>query len=471
METIVVIPASGGEEARIADSYQSPLQVAGPFLTWTSDSGRLVIARRRSPGGPYELELVSLEDKSIRRLTVPPADSWGDTGPAISPDGAKLLFTRTRSLGISELLLISLSKNLEAGGEPLAVPTGGAYPHSPVWIDNDEIVFCTGLVKTGTARLFSLRINAAGSRMRDQPAPQPVFIADGTLPAFSRKTGRLAYTRIFSDGNIWRLSLAGKIPRPETFVSSSREDNVPRFAPDGKKIAFGSSRSGSLEIWMSDSDGSHSKQLTSFGGPLTGSPAWSPDSRTVAFDSIASGDPDVYTVSAPGGTVRRLTTSPANDALPSWSRDGKWIYFTTNRTGKYEIWKVSASGGEPVPMHADGSNTIPSQDGRFVYFVKIDKSLWRIPSDGGREELAVEAVANGWSVAAGRRGIYFIGKTTSGEGPPIQYLSFETGKILTLIKLERAAGYGLAVSPDEKTLLYSQLDSAGSDVMAVDNFR
>lgn len=473
-EAVILIPAFGGEERRISESYQSPENPAGPFLAWTPDARWLVVARRPSPAAPYELDLVSLEDDRSLRLTAPPAHSWGDAGPALSPDGKRLVFSRTRSVGSSELLLLSLSDKFEAVGEPQGVPSGSTYPSSPVWISDTKIVFCSGLTKDGSSKLFSLSTDFARWRATDQTASQRLSLGEGVLsPAFSPKTGRLAYTRAFSDRNIWRLSLADKTARPEIFLSSSSEDGTPKFSPDGKKIVFASSRSGSMEVWLADSDGSQPTRLTSFGGPLTGSPAWSPDSRSIAFDSTASGHPDVYTVSAQGGTARRLTTSPANDALPAWSPDGKWIYFTSNRTGKYEIWKVSTFGGEAVSMHAEGSNPTASPDGRFVYFVKAvpNDSLWRIPSDGGDEELVLEAVADGWSLSIRKNGIYFVGHAASGLSAPIRVLSFETGRVQTIITLERAIGFGLAVSPDEKVLLYTQLDQAGSDLMSVENFR
>ncbi|HYV32242.1 MAG TPA: hypothetical protein VEO53_14205, partial [Candidatus Binatia bacterium] len=68
------------------------------------------------------------------------------------------------------------------------------------------------------------------------------------------------------------------------------------FSPDGKKIAFGSDRTGSEEIWISASDGSNPVQLTSFGAPSTGTPKWSPDGKQIAFDSHKVGHSDIYVV-------------------------------------------------------------------------------------------------------------------------------------------------------------------------------
>jgi hypothetical protein len=67
--------------------------------------------------------------------------------------------------------------------------------------------------------------------------------------------------------------------------------------------------------------------------------------------------------------------------------------------------------------------------------------------------------------ALSSRGIYFI---SSGR---LQFLDFPAGKSKTLLTLDKPIHLGMALSPDEKWLLYSQVDQGGSDLMLVDNFR
>src|SRR5207249_11783436 len=115
--------------------------------------------------------------------------------------------------------------------------------------------------------------------------------------------------------NIWRAGLAPRSPgrqapafEPTLLVSSSRSDLNPSFSPDGKRITFGSDRSGSFEIWLSGSDGANPVQLTRLHS-FSGTPRWSPDGAEIAFDCNLSGHWEVYVVSANGGSPRRLTTS------------------------------------------------------------------------------------------------------------------------------------------------------------------
>src|SRR2546428_346414 len=94
----------------------------------------------------------------------------------------------------------------------------------------------------------------------------PSIGQDGISPAFSRRGGRLVYVRYQRDLDIWRAQIPGGTPAP--FISSSRNEEGPRFSPDGRRIAFRSDRSGSDEIWVCDSDASNAVQLTNFGGPV-----------------------------------------------------------------------------------------------------------------------------------------------------------------------------------------------------------
>ena len=68
-------------------------------------------------------------------------------------------------------------------------------------------------------------------------------------------------------------------------------------------------------------------------------------------------------------------------------------------------------------------------------------------------------------------GIYFIADVGSKQA--IEFLDLPSGKIHQVYTLEKppAPWNGLAVSPDGKWLLFSQLDAISSDLMLVENFR
>src|SRR2546422_5358358 len=179
-------------------------------------------------------------------------------------------------------------------GEPKRLTFENRLTFRPVWtLDGREIIFSSGPYLG--PNLF--RIAASGS---GKPQRLAGVGEDGAEAAISRGTQRLVYTRELIDVNIWRLELPGphgKISAPMQLISSTRVDGRAQFSPDGKKIVFSSNRTGIMENWICDSDGSNAQQLTSLGG-YCGDPHWSPDSERIAFDSNVDGQWEIYVISA-----------------------------------------------------------------------------------------------------------------------------------------------------------------------------
>ena len=73
--------------------------------------------------------------------------------------------------------------------------------------------------------------------------------------------------------------------------------------------------------------------------------------------------------------------------------------------------------------------------------------------------------------SVGNKGIYFCAPREGSVGSSIRFFDFETGKIREIAMTERQVSVGLSVSPDERWVLYSQVDQQGSDLMLVENFR
>jgi Tol biopolymer transport system component len=468
---VFLVPTIGGPERKLAETYL-PSFVPEPFLGWSPDGKWLAITHRSSAEEPFGLFLLSIETGEKRRLTSPLGKKPGDSAPAFSPNGRSLAFARTASPWVSDLYLLTFGGELTPRGEPRRLTFHRRWATSPAWTpDGREIVFSSGGARGTGVGLW--RTPASGSRN-----PRPLLFAgeQGDQPAISRQGNRLAYTRHLLDNNIWRLELHGpngKAGSPIPVIASTRTDENPQYSPDGKRIAFISTRSGSHEVWVSASDGSDAVQLTSMRAPITGSPRWCPDGERIAFDSNAEGRFAVYVISASGGRPRRMTNSSADDALPSYSRNGRWIYFASNRTGAWQIWKLPVEGGEAMQATRQGGRVpFESPSGQSVYYAKDvwDTSLWKVPVGGDSERQVLESVR--WlGFAPVEKGIYFIPKQHPDGSSSIQFLDLAAGTISTIARIEKPLAEGLSVSPDERHILYTQRDEAGSDLMLIENFR
>lgn len=472
---LYLIPSLGGAERKIATLAPALLPEWPVPLSWTPDSEWLAVHDKSSPQEPYAIYLVARETGEKRRLTTPQTKD-GDGQPTVSPDGKTVLFTRDHN---------------GARRYPYLIPITGGEPQQ-VLIDDDTAVTHPTWTPDGRAILFisSRDSGRGGSNDLCQVAvtggtPVKVEAVKEKLSNFvlSRQGKRLAWAQSVHDTNIWRLELdATGQPKtaPQQLLASTRMDVDARFSPDGSKIAFTSNRSGNWQIWVAESDGQHPVQLTSFDGPLAGSPRWSPDGKQIAFDYRTAGNPDIYVISAEGGKPRRLTTASANEGLPSWSHDGQWIYFCSDcNTSNQQVWKMPVAGGPAVQVTKNGGfDNVESPDGQFLYFTKGYRvpGIWRIPVAGGEETLVLNQHNAGlWRYWAVReQGIYFATAETP-ENPLLEFFRLTTGKVSPVAKLEKKISYvgfaGLDVSSDGRWLIWQQLDQEGSDIMLMENFR
>jgi Tol biopolymer transport system component len=106
------------------------------------------------------------------------------------------------------------------------------------------------------------------------------------------------------------------------------KDRLPRWSPDGKRLAFYSDRSGRYEIWTINADGSGLQQMTFTSGPGVVYPVWSPDGGRLAY-SLYGGRAFIMDLgrawSAQTPMAPPLISPNHHFVAWSWSPDGKWL--------------------------------------------------------------------------------------------------------------------------------------------------
>lgn len=147
--------------------------------------------------------------------------------------------------------------------------------------------------------------------------------------AFPGANGKLAVMGVYPNDDIHTLNPDGT--GITALAPAPGPDSNPAWSPDGKRIAFDSSRAGSSEIFVMDADGSNLTMLTTSPYPDM-DPYWSPDGTRIVFESARAGNNwDLWVMDADGSNPTRLTTDPAEDRDPSWSPDGTKIAFSSDR--------------------------------------------------------------------------------------------------------------------------------------------
>ena len=108
-----------------------------------------------------------------------------------------------------------------------------------------------------------------------------------------------------------------------------------------------------IDIFQADPDGGNLVRLTDAPG-YDAEGAYSPDGKLIAFCSTRDGDPDIYLMNADGSNVRQITDEPGYDGGPFISPDGKWIVYRSDRKQK-EMLQIHAIG-------IDGKNDVALTD-------------------------------------------------------------------------------------------------------------
>ena len=468
---VYVVSALGGPARRIAGAGRC-------FgLDWLLDGQHLVVSEGPEASGsavePARLSLVTVETGQLQPLTSPPAASGGDQGPALSPDGKTLAFIRGLWVEGSDLYLMPIE------GGPLRWLA--ARVDSIAWMpDGREIIFASG----ADFRLYRIPVSGGTPRAVTSSAEKEYS------PAVARQGDRLALVAEEQRHSLWRIDLTSSIP-PVAGLPVRQENTTdwhwdPSYSPDGNRIAFGSNRSYSHELWVEDLQGRGLVQLTKFETSHSGSPRWSPDGTSIAFDWKPNGkNAEIFVVRSDGGTPRAITTNSAEDVAPSWSGDGKWIYFMSTRSGDQQIWKAAAETGESPSTPAvqvtqgGGMNAFESAGGKYLYYAKGrgKRGLWRkdLAGPNGREEPVLESLQYWGLWALAPKGVYFLEQPELPRHAKVRlrFLNLASRRITELATLDKPVNSmtsPIAVSRDGLHLLFTQIDRAGSDIMLVENF-
>jgi Tol biopolymer transport system component/DNA-binding winged helix-turn-helix (wHTH) protein len=473
---VYVVPALGGPERKLRSTRMN--HAIGTPLDWSPDGKWIAFQDALPPDNLSRLYLLSPETLESRQIPHAP-ECLAEGSPAFSHDGKHLAYTCVQNMEHRESRIYTVA--ISDGQLNPITTVGGTITGSwgPLmglaWTaDDKKLIFPGGLVSGGTGEIYELtELTLADGSLRGIRLGQSAI-----WPTMSKRGDKLAYATYSFQINIWQKDLLNPESPATKLISSTREQASPVHSPDGKHIAFVSTRGGIDEIWISDPDGTQPVQVSNFKASGVQGPSWSPDGKKIAFDTPQAGSIEVYVVDISERVSRKLKTNISTAMMPSWSHDGKWIYFISH--GGKEVYRCPATGGDAVviaglPPTEWGLYPVESFDGETVYFTSVAGdgkstlyavSLRKLGTKVALEEIPTIDHAAFWTIVPG--GIYFV----PADAPKsIRYFDFRAKRVRQIFESDKRFWYGLSVSPDGRYILYSKVDEENQDIMLADKFR
>lgn len=248
------------------------------------------------------------------------------------------------------------------GASTVAVSPLGVEAFSPTWDPTGRRVAYTEL-SAGWGKIIIHDLEAGA--YSTVPATEehlnygPVFSPDGTGLTFSR--GWEEGTDIF-----W-YNLAQDCCLQRLTVGRLSDNLSPSFSPDGRRIAFASTRVGLSQIYVMAADGTGQELFAPYDYGVTGdshSPSWSPDGLNLAFHRTVAGSPQLFVMNVREKTVRQLTSAGRNED-PSWAPDGRHLVFKSSRTGAEQLWVIDKDTGRVRQLTRLGRTRMPYWSARI----------------------------------------------------------------------------------------------------------
>jgi tol-pal system beta propeller repeat protein TolB len=212
-------------------------------------------------------------------------------------------------------------------------------------------------------------------------------------PAWHPKGDRIVYSKFLEGGAGTQLEEFELASNRTRTISGSGLNITPAYSHDGRSIVYASGSESGTDLMMANIENPSVVQRLTFGrGSDNGSPSFSPDGRQIAFFSSRSRFPQIYTMDADGTNLQLLTEFTPGvrsyRAAPDWSPDGRAIAYE-QQMGDFQVWMINVRDKQMRQLTSVGENEGPSwaPDGRHIAISSTrggSKQIWVLDTESGR---------------------------------------------------------------------------------------
>jgi Tol biopolymer transport system component/DNA-binding winged helix-turn-helix (wHTH) protein len=456
-------------------------------MSWSPDAAVLAItAGDGRLSSPSHIELLTVASGRRRPVTTPEPGMAGDYEPAFSPDGKSIAFVRVLSGSATSLCVTRLDHN----GEVVSLTDFDADVLGVDWDPSGRyLIFSSD--RAGAISIWRIDVDVAYTRPPardgDETFVEPELLAGGgnklKHPSVARRSGAIAYEDWQYEINLRERSTSaagdGDTLGSPISPTADRWNFHPQISPDGKRIAFQSTRSGTYELWVGNRDGSGARQLTR-SQQYKSMARWSPDSRQLVFASRSrSGAKELRIVDADTGDSRVVGGDgrPIDFIAPNWSHDGTVIHaggvlpplalpVSESSRATPVVWDVDVKTGERSSPVYGPAAAIESSDGQWLFTATLfEPGLVRMAQNSHdrvtiTDRVTVDQWPN-WGVYD--RGVYYVDYPDQGE-PQLFFVETGHREPRAMTRLPDMAWPGIAVSRDGARVIYARADRRSSNI-------
>ena len=460
---LMKLPIAGGEPTAIAEVTQPGSWSSGGTMVLSSESGGL---RAVSPTGAVSL------------LTRP--DSIGGMHmhrmPLVLADGETVLFADYPAAGSVDSARIGIASLSTGQFTVLDLP--GV---SPLGVIDGKLVYVRQ-----DRQILAVPVDLARRRVTADPVPlvdQVLVGINGLVAAALAENGTLVYVR---DPQSSSIVIAGLNGHRDSVGAGQRSYTVPRFSPDGRRLAVAVTEGMKKDIWVFDLTSGAASRLTSDGAATP--PEWSPDGRHIAYVSGRIGSrAAVWWRSADGSGAPELIASmpdPVRDA--TFSPDGRSVILRVDTPRwQRQLWLVPLDGDRtPRPLVVAGFDAMAarvSPDGRWLAYTSNESGRNEVyvrpfPGPGGRWVVSTDGGTEPVWTSDGRGLLYRSGSYLVRAAVGTSH-EFTVARRDTLVREAPGENYRASffhamydLSPDGRRLAFIRSGADAAELVAVLHF-